>query len=256
MAGDFCIEDIPGIHCLPAAIRHELNLFRVVIFFQVPPDHLCQPFLVYRFEQVVERAGFKAVENIIPVSSDIDNGAVRVYFPQMRGKGKAIVIFQMNVQQEQVKGGWLFFHLCKQRRRGGKTMDGIINIAFQVPVLQDVAEHGFILLGGVWFIITDGNPVHRHPPFHSRDIIAHRFSNVKMENPELLILDELMNGLDKQGVSEIRALLLSLKNEGKIILLASHNKEDIEILCDEVYEIDDGMLNPYILNNKKQSKRE
>lgn len=63
-----------------------------------------------------------------------------------------------------------------------------------------------------------------------------------MENPELLILDEPMNGLDKQGVSEIRALLLNLKREGKIILLASHNKEDIEILCDEVYEMDEGML--------------
>lgn len=63
-----------------------------------------------------------------------------------------------------------------------------------------------------------------------------------MENPELLILDEPMNGLDKQGVSEIRALLLNLKSEGKIILLASHNKEDIEILCDEVYEMDEGML--------------
>ena len=59
-------------------------------------------------------------------------------------------------------------------------MDGIINIAFQAPVLQDMAEHGFILLCGVWFIITDGNPVHRHPPFHSRDIIAHCFSNVKV----------------------------------------------------------------------------
>ena len=71
MAGGFCIEDVPGIHCLPAAIRHELDLFRVVIFLQVPPDYPCQPFLVYRFEQVVERAGVKAVENIIPVSSDI-----------------------------------------------------------------------------------------------------------------------------------------------------------------------------------------
>lgn len=71
MAGGFCIEDVPGIHCLPAAIHHELDLFRVVIFLQVPPDYPCQPFLVYRFEQVVERAGVKAVENIIPVSSDI-----------------------------------------------------------------------------------------------------------------------------------------------------------------------------------------
>ena len=76
-----------------------------------------------------------------------------------------------------------------------------------------------------------------------------------MENPELLILDEPMNGLDKQGVSEIRALLRSLKNEGKIILLASHNKEDIEILCDEVNEIDDGMINAYIINKKNKSKK-
>ena len=113
----------------------------------------------------MERAGVKAVENIIPVSGDIDNGAVHVYFPQMCGKGKSVVVFQLNVQQEQVKGGRLFFHLCKQRHRGGKTMDGIINIAFQVPVLQDMAEHGFILLCGVWFIITDGNPVHRRSPF-------------------------------------------------------------------------------------------
>ena len=85
MAGGFCIENVPGIHCLPVSIRHEFDLFRVVIFLQVPPDYPCQPFLVYRFEQVVERAGVKAVENIIPVSSDIDNGAVCVYFPQMRG---------------------------------------------------------------------------------------------------------------------------------------------------------------------------
>ena len=71
MAGGFCIEDVPGIHCLPAAIHQEPDLFRVVIFLQVPSNYPCQPFLVYRFEQVVERAGVKAVENIIPVSSDI-----------------------------------------------------------------------------------------------------------------------------------------------------------------------------------------
>ena len=63
-----------------------------------------------------------------------------------------------------------------------------------------------------------------------------------MEAPEILILDEPMNGLDKQGVGEIRELLLSYKEEGKVILLASHNREDIQILCDEVYEIEEGRL--------------
>ena len=63
-----------------------------------------------------------------------------------------------------------------------------------------------------------------------------------MEDPPILILDEPMNGLDKNGVAEIRELLLKMKNENKLIILASHNREDIETLCDEVYEMEDGIL--------------
>lgn len=63
-----------------------------------------------------------------------------------------------------------------------------------------------------------------------------------MENPDIIILDEPMNGLDRKGIDEIRKLLLNLRNSGKTILLASHSKEDIEILCDEVYEIENGIL--------------
>ena len=58
-----------------------------------------------------------------------------------------------------------------------------------------------------------------------------------MENPDILILDEPMNGLDKEGVSEVRNYLLTLKEQGKTILLASHSTEDIEILCDTVCEM-------------------
>lgn len=63
-----------------------------------------------------------------------------------------------------------------------------------------------------------------------------------MENPELLILDEPFNGLDKHGVDEIRELLLYEKRRGKTILLASHNSEDIRILCDRVFEMDAGVM--------------
>lgn len=63
-----------------------------------------------------------------------------------------------------------------------------------------------------------------------------------MENPSLLILDEPMNGLDNDGVQDIRELLLKLKAEGKTILLASHNREDISVLCDTVVEIDRGKV--------------
>ncbi len=64
-----------------------------------------------------------------------------------------------------------------------------------------------------------------------------------MENPDILILDEPMNGLDKQGgVKDMRELFLEMKSEGKLILLASHSREDIDILCDEVYEMENGQI--------------
>lgn len=63
-----------------------------------------------------------------------------------------------------------------------------------------------------------------------------------MENPSLIILDEPMNGLDNHGVEEIRKLLLGLKEEGKLILIISHNHEDINLLCDSVYEMNMGVL--------------
>ncbi len=63
-----------------------------------------------------------------------------------------------------------------------------------------------------------------------------------MENPSVLILDEPMNGLDKNGVEEIRKLLLFMKDERKIIVIASHNAEDIRVLCDEVHEMEQGEL--------------
>jgi len=63
-----------------------------------------------------------------------------------------------------------------------------------------------------------------------------------MEDPQVLVLDEPMNGLDKHGVEDVRKLLLQLKEQDKTILIASHNAEDIRLLCDEVYEMEAGVL--------------
>ena len=63
-----------------------------------------------------------------------------------------------------------------------------------------------------------------------------------MEKPELLILDEPMNGLDKHAIQDMRELLLKLKEDGKTILLTSHNFEDIQLLCDDICEMDLGKL--------------
>ncbi len=63
-----------------------------------------------------------------------------------------------------------------------------------------------------------------------------------MEDPDILILDEPMNGLDKDGVKDMRQYLLDLKSQGKTILIASHSAEDIDVLCDTVCEMDKGVL--------------
>lgn len=63
-----------------------------------------------------------------------------------------------------------------------------------------------------------------------------------MEDPELLILDEPMNGLDNDGTKHMRKFLMDLRKQGKTIILASHSQEDIAIMCDTVYLMDAGTL--------------
>lgn len=63
-----------------------------------------------------------------------------------------------------------------------------------------------------------------------------------MEKPDIFILDEPMNGLDNEGVEDVRKILLKLKEEGRTILLVSHNSEDIDVLCDNIYEIEHGKV--------------
>ena len=63
-----------------------------------------------------------------------------------------------------------------------------------------------------------------------------------MEDPEILILDEPMNGLDDQGVEDIRRIIKDYKKNGRIILLTSHNKEDIDMLCDAVFYLKNGKI--------------
>lgn len=63
-----------------------------------------------------------------------------------------------------------------------------------------------------------------------------------MEGQNILILDEPMNGLDNQGVEDMRKLFLKLQQNGCTILLASHNRDDIKYLCDVVYEMDSGRI--------------
>lgn len=67
-------------------------------------------------------------------------------------------------------------------------------------------------------------------------------AQVLMEDPEILILDEPFNGLDENSIKNIRKNLLKEKEKGKLIILATPDKEDIKVLCDEIYKFNDGTV--------------
>jgi len=69
-----------------------------------------------------------------------------------------------------------------------------------------------------------------------------RIAQALMENQQLIILDEPTNGLDEKSIENIRKIILSLKKENKLILLASHNKEDLKLLCNKIYKLDEGKI--------------
>ena len=67
-------------------------------------------------------------------------------------------------------------------------------------------------------------------------------AGVLMEDPKIMILDEPFNGLDDESTEKIRKILLKEKEKGKLILIATHIKEDIEILGDVIYKMDKGVI--------------
>lgn len=67
-------------------------------------------------------------------------------------------------------------------------------------------------------------------------------AQVLMENPKLIVLDEPLNGIENDTAKEVRKILNEEKKKDKIIIVASHIKEDIDTLADIVYNIDNGIV--------------
>ena len=72
-----------------------------------------------------------------------------------------------------------------------------------------------------------------------------------MEDPDILLLDEPLSGLDNDGVDEIRKVFLAQREKGKTVVLASHSNEDIAILCDEVFRFDKGKIIAHVVQGQK-----
>lgn len=69
-----------------------------------------------------------------------------------------------------------------------------------------------------------------------------RLAQALMESPEILILDEPLNALDKEGIHLVKDLLKKYVAQGNTLIFTSHSKEELNELSDEIYEIDQGKL--------------
>lgn len=74
-----------------------------------------------------------------------------------------------------------------------------------------------------------------------------------MEHPDIVILDEPINAIDQSGVELVRNVLDELKSEGKIIIIACHDTEEMEILADEIFEMENGTIVNKRINDKKNN---
>lgn len=69
-----------------------------------------------------------------------------------------------------------------------------------------------------------------------------RIAQAIMENQQIIILDEPTNGLDEKAIKNLHNIILDLKKQNKIVLLASHNIEDLKFLCDKIFYLSNGKL--------------
>ena len=67
-------------------------------------------------------------------------------------------------------------------------------------------------------------------------------AQVLMEDPDLILLDEPFNGIEDESIEKIKKILLEEKRRGKLIIIATHIKEDIDELCDVIYKMSDGKM--------------
>lgn len=76
-----------------------------------------------------------------------------------------------------------------------------------------------------------------------------------MEDPDIVVLDEPINALDEKGVTLIRDILHRLRESGTLVIVACHDKEELEYLADEIYTIEDGkIVNHTVVNKTKVSE--
>ena len=125
------------------------------------------------------------------------------------------------------------------------NLTGLDNLKLLASIQNRITEEDIILILDKLNLKKDMNKLYHKYSLGMKQKLA--IAQVLMENPKMMIFDEPFNGIEEKTVEVIKKILLEEKKEGKIILIASHIKEDIEELADAdtIYFVDNGSVNNY-----------
>jgi len=125
------------------------------------------------------------------------------------------------------------------------NLTGLDNLKLLASIQNRITEEDIILILDKLNLKKDMNKLYHKYSLGMKQKLA--VAQVLMENPKMMIFDEPFNGIEEKTVEVIKKILLEEKKSGKIILIASHIKEDIEELADAdtIYFVDNGSVNNY-----------
>lgn len=123
------------------------------------------------------------------------------------------------------------------------NLTGLENLKLLASIQNKITEEDIILILDKLNLKKDMNKLYHKYSLGMKQKLA--VAQVLMENPNMMIFDEPFNGIEEKTVEVIKKILLEEKKNGKIILIASHIKEDIEELADTIYFVDAGSVDNY-----------
>lgn len=196
---------------------------------------------------------FKKVPVLRKVNLEFDDGKIYGFIGR-NGSGKSVLLKIMCNFYEPTTGKVLYddVDIIKEKIYPIDTR-ALIEAPSFLPDLTGFEN--LKLLASIQNKITDEDIISTLKLVNLEDDMNKKYSNyslgmkqklgiaqVLMENPKAIILDEPFNGVENDTVKKLRQVLIDEKKKGKIIILASHIKEDIDELADIVYEVDAGVI--------------
>ncbi len=119
-------------------------------------------------------------------------------------------------------------------------LTGMENLRLLLKIQNKVSEGAIIPLCEKLALIPYINKKYKTYSYGTKQKLG--IIQVLMENPKIMIFDEPFNGVEESSIEKIREILKQKKDEGHIIIIATHLKEDIHNLCDVIYKIDNGLI--------------